>query len=168
MADCYLEAAESDCAIDQQRAGLKSVAQSVSCYVKDTLFRHSLFSLTLYFSLWMIDVCWLKYYWLLTNLLTLIHYYIVKSSFLWFPSLFVWVYIFSKCLHLKWTILWDCFPVWLLVPDRYPIVRPTRFRPRTHWRYNTCHLAWECLGIPQEELENVAVPNGALWNGGSH
>ena len=36
MTDCYLEAAESNCPI--QRAGLKSKAQSVSCYLKDELF----------------------------------------------------------------------------------------------------------------------------------
>jgi len=29
-------------------------------------------------------------------------------------------------------------------------------RPRTHWRDNTSHLAWERLGVPQEELESVA------------
>ena len=34
MVDCYLEAAESDCTIDQQEAGLKSKAQSVSCYLR--------------------------------------------------------------------------------------------------------------------------------------
>ena len=39
MMDCYLEAAKSDSAIDQQKAGLKSKVQSVSCYLKSTLFR---------------------------------------------------------------------------------------------------------------------------------
>ena len=34
MADCYLEAAKND--IDTQKAGLKSEAQSVSCFLKDT------------------------------------------------------------------------------------------------------------------------------------
>ena len=35
MVDCYLEAAENYCAIDQQKAGIKS--KSVSCYLKDAL-----------------------------------------------------------------------------------------------------------------------------------
>lgn len=29
-------------------------------------------------------------------------------------------------------------------------------RPRTCWRDYIYHMAWECLGIPQEELEDVA------------
>ena len=37
MVDYYFEAAESDSAIDQQKAGLKSKVQSVSCYLKDIL-----------------------------------------------------------------------------------------------------------------------------------
>jgi len=38
--------------------------------------------------------------------------------------------------------------------------RPTgkrpRGRPRIRWRDYISRLAWECLGIPQNELENVA------------
>ena len=37
MVDCYLEAAECDSATDQQKAALKSKAQSVYCYFKDAL-----------------------------------------------------------------------------------------------------------------------------------
>ena len=37
MEDCYFEAAESDSTINQQKAGLKTEAQSVSYYLKDTL-----------------------------------------------------------------------------------------------------------------------------------
>ena len=39
MVDWILEAAESNWAIDQQKAGLKSKAKSVSCYLKDTLHK---------------------------------------------------------------------------------------------------------------------------------
>ena len=39
MADWILEAAESNCAIDQQKAGLKSKEQSASCYLKDALHK---------------------------------------------------------------------------------------------------------------------------------
>lgn len=35
QAHCYLEAAESDCTIAKQEAGLKSKAQCFSCYSKD-------------------------------------------------------------------------------------------------------------------------------------
>ena len=38
MAGFYLETAESDSAMDKQKAGLKSSAQSVSCYLKDALY----------------------------------------------------------------------------------------------------------------------------------
>jgi len=34
--------------------------------------------------------------------------------------------------------------------------RKPRGRPRTHWRDYISLLAWESLGIPQEELEGVA------------
>ena len=37
MVDWYLEALESDSAIDWQKSGLKSMVQSVSWYLKDTL-----------------------------------------------------------------------------------------------------------------------------------
>ena len=40
MVDCYLEAAESDSAIDQQKVGLKSEGQSVSLFFKDPLHIH--------------------------------------------------------------------------------------------------------------------------------
>ena len=36
--DCYLEAAESNRAIDQQKAGLKLRVQSVSCCLKDAFW----------------------------------------------------------------------------------------------------------------------------------
>jgi len=49
-------------------------------------------------------------------------------------------------------------------PGRLPLevfqARPTgrrpRGRPRTRWRDYISWLAWECLGIPQNELESVA------------
>lgn len=28
-------------------------------------------------------------------------------------------------------------------------------RPRTHWRDYASHLSWQCLRMPQEELENM-------------
>jgi len=34
--------------------------------------------------------------------------------------------------------------------------RRPRGRPRTRWRDYISHLAWEHLGVPQEELESVA------------
>jgi len=37
-----------------------------------------------------------------------------------------------------------------------PTGRRPRGRPRTHWRDYISRLAWERLGIPQEELESVA------------
>ena len=37
-----------------------------------------------------------------------------------------------------------------------PTGRRPRGRPRTRWRNYISHLAWERLGIPQEELESVA------------
>lgn len=36
-------------------------------------------------------------------------------------------------------------------------------RPRTQWREYLSNLAWECLGIPQEELETVAMEKD-VWN----
>ncbi|KAM9351969.1 uncharacterized protein tmed6 [Symphorus nematophorus] len=36
-------------------------------------------------------------------------------------------------------------------------------RPRTHWRVYISHLAWERLGIPQEELESVVMERD-IWN----
>ncbi len=38
----------------------------------------------------------------------------------------------------------------------FPTGRRPQGRPRTGWRDYISHLAWECLGIPPEELENVA------------
>ena len=37
-----------------------------------------------------------------------------------------------------------------------PTGRRPQGRPRTRWRDDISLLAWECLGIPQEELESVA------------
>ncbi|KAK0135552.1 hypothetical protein N1851_028597 [Merluccius polli] len=37
-----------------------------------------------------------------------------------------------------------------------PTGRRPRGRPRTRWRDYVSRLAWECLGIPQEELDEVA------------
>ncbi|KAJ8012499.1 hypothetical protein DPEC_G00043460 [Dallia pectoralis] len=37
-----------------------------------------------------------------------------------------------------------------------PAGRRPRGRPRTRWRDYISTLAWECLGIPQSELANVA------------
>jgi len=37
-----------------------------------------------------------------------------------------------------------------------PTGRRPRGRPRTRWRDYISRLAWECLGISQEELESVA------------
>ncbi len=37
-----------------------------------------------------------------------------------------------------------------------PTGRRPRGKPRTRWRDYISHLAWERLGIPQEELENFA------------
>ncbi|KAK0134201.1 hypothetical protein N1851_030244 [Merluccius polli] len=37
-----------------------------------------------------------------------------------------------------------------------PTGRRPRGRPRTHWRDYVSRLAWECLGIPREELDEVA------------
>ncbi|KAK0137740.1 hypothetical protein N1851_026044 [Merluccius polli] len=37
-----------------------------------------------------------------------------------------------------------------------PTGRRPRGRPRTRWRNYVSRLAWECLGIPQEELDKVA------------
>jgi len=53
----------------------------------------------------------------------------------------------------------------LMPPGRLPLEvfqsRPTgrrsRGRLRTHWRDYISQLAWECLGIPQNELESVAA-----------
>jgi len=42
--------------------------------------------------------------------------------------------------------------------------RPTGRRPRTHWRDHISHLAWKRLGIPQDELEKVAVERN-IWGG---
>lgn len=39
MVHRYLKTAESDCATDQQKDGLRSKVKSASCYLKDTLFR---------------------------------------------------------------------------------------------------------------------------------
>ena len=39
----------------------------------------------------------------------------------------------------------------------HPTGRRPRGRPRTRWRDYISLLAWERLGIPQEELESVAV-----------
>ena len=49
-------------------------------------------------------------------------------------------------------------------PGRLPrevfLARPTgrrpRGKPRTRWRDYISSLAWECLGIPQSELTDVA------------
>jgi len=45
-------------------------------------------------------------------------------------------------------------------PGGFVLTRPTgrrsRDRQRTQWRDYISLLAWECLGIPQEELEMVA------------
>lgn len=38
----------------------------------------------------------------------------------------------------------------------WPTWKRPKGRPRSHWRYYICDLAWECLGIPQEQLESVA------------
>lgn len=35
-------------------------------------------------------------------------------------------------------------------------------RQRTSWKDYISHLAWECLGVIQEELENVAGEKGGL------
>ena len=56
-------------------------------------------------------------------------------------------------------------------PGRLPLevfqARPTgkrhRGRPRTRWRDYISRLAWEHLGVPQEELENVAGERD-VWN----
>ena len=34
---------------------------------------------------------------------------------------------------------------------------------RACWRDNISHLAWECLGTPQEEIESVAEERN-IWN----
>ncbi len=47
--------------------------------------------------------------------------------------------------HLPVGVFWAC-----------PTSRRPRGRPRTCWRDYISHLAWECLGIPPEELESVA------------
>lgn len=41
--------------------------------------------------------------------------------------------------------------------------RRPRGRPRTCWRDYIIHLAWECLGIPQEELEDSAQERD-IWS----
>ena len=41
--------------------------------------------------------------------------------------------------------------------------RRPRGTPRTRWRDYISQLAWERLGVPQEELENVAGEKGA-WS----
>ena len=37
-----------------------------------------------------------------------------------------------------------------------------RGRPRTRWRDYVSRMAWECLGIPQEELDKVGWGEGSL------
>ncbi|KAK3507822.1 hypothetical protein QTP70_000885 [Hemibagrus guttatus] len=37
-----------------------------------------------------------------------------------------------------------------------PTGKRPRGRPRTRWRDYVFQLAWECLGVPPEELEEVA------------
>ncbi|KAK3565485.1 hypothetical protein QTP86_010744 [Hemibagrus guttatus] len=37
-----------------------------------------------------------------------------------------------------------------------PTGKSPRGRPRTHWRDYVSRLAWECLGVPPEELEEVS------------
>jgi len=39
---------------------------------------------------------------------------------------------------------------------RMPTEKRSWVRTRTLWRDYISHLAWECLRIPQEELESVA------------
>ncbi len=41
--------------------------------------------------------------------------------------------------------------------------RPTSRRPGTRWRDYISYLAWEYLGIPPEELENIAGERD-VWN----
>jgi len=43
----------------------------------------------------------------------------------------------------------------------HPTWRRPRGRPRTHWRDYISRLAWERLGISQEEVESVAVEKEA-------
>lgn len=38
----------------------------------------------------------------------------------------------------------------------HPNVRRPQGRPRTLWRDDISHLAWECPSIHQEELENIS------------
>ena len=47
----------------------------------------------------------------------------------------------------------DCLP---LEGVLRPTGRKPQGRPRTCWRNSISLLAWECLGIPQEELQSVA------------
>jgi len=44
----------------------------------------------------------------------------------------------------------------LYVIVQYKPGRRPQGRPRTRWRHYPSILAWECLRIPQEELESVA------------
>ncbi len=46
--------------------------------------------------------------------------------------------------------------------EECPTGRRPRGRPETRWRDYISHLAWEPLGIPQEELENTAREND-VW-----
>ncbi|KAF7640630.1 hypothetical protein LDENG_00028780 [Lucifuga dentata] len=45
-----------------------------------------------------------------------------------------------------------------------PIEKRPRGRPRTRWRDYISWLTWECLGVPQEELEGQARDR-EVWAG---
>ncbi len=53
--------------------------------------------------------------------------------------------------------LWVKIYFLFLVKLMFPSGGPTGSRPRIHWRDYISRLSWECLRIPQEELENIAV-----------